>query len=54
MRINRNIQAYDSWRNLNQTNLNLSVNLEKLSSGYHINVAADDPAGLVISEKLRY
>lgn len=53
MRINHNIQAYDSWRNLNQTNLNLSGNLKKLSSGYRINVAADDPAGLAISEKLR-
>ncbi len=53
MRINHNIQAYDSWRNLNQTNLSLSANLKKLSSGYRINSAADDPAGLAISEKLR-
>lgn len=53
MRINHNVLALNAWRNLNQTNDQLSSSLEKLSSGYRINRAADDPAGLVISEKLR-
>lgn len=53
MRITHNVMAMNSWRNLNVNNDNLSKSLEKLSSGYRINRAGDDPAGLVISEKLR-
>jgi len=53
MRINTNIAAYNAFRNLNMTNDNLSKSLEKLSSGYRINRAADDAAGLVISQSLR-
>jgi flagellin len=53
MRINNNIAAYNSYRNLTSTGVNLGKSLEKLSSGYRINRAADDAAGLVISQKLR-
>ena len=53
MRINNNIQAFNSYRNLNNTNDALGKSLEKLSSGLRINRAADDAAGLVISESLR-
>ena len=53
MRINNNIAAYNSYRNLTATGVNLGKSLEKLSSGYRINRAADDAAGLVISQKLR-
>ena len=53
MIINNNIAALNAWRNLSTSNSNLSSSLEKLSSGYRINRGADDPAGLLISEKLR-
>ncbi|RKX31593.1 MAG: hypothetical protein DRP46_03000 [Candidatus Zixiibacteriota bacterium] len=53
LRINNNIAAIDSHRNLTNTTMNLSKSMEKLSSGYRINRAADDPAGLVISEQFR-
>jgi flagellin len=53
MRINQNIAAYNAYRNLNTTGSALSKSLEKLSSGYRINRAADDAAGLVKSESLR-
>src|ERR1700690_628054 len=53
MRINTNIMALDAYRNLNTTNDALSSSLEKLSSGYRINKAADDASGLVISENLK-
>jgi flagellin len=53
MRIFQNIMAMNAHRTLNQTNLSLGKNLEKLSSGLRINRAADDAAGLVISENLR-
>jgi flagellin len=53
MRINQNIAAYNSYRNLNTTSSALSKSLEKLSSGFRINRAADDAAGLVKSESLR-
>ena len=52
MRINTNIMAFNAYRNLNNTNDNLSSSLEKLSSGYRINRAADDASGLVISQNL--
>ena len=51
--INTNIQAINAQRNLNLTNLRMSKSLEKLASGLRINRAADDAAGLAISEKLR-
>jgi len=45
--------ALNAWRQLGLTNDALGKSLEKLSSGYRINRAADDPAGLVLSENLR-
>ena len=51
--INQNIQAFNAYRNLSVTQGDLSKSLEKLSSGYRINRAADDAAGLAISEGLR-
>lgn len=53
LRINQNIQAMNSYRNLSVTDGQMSKSLEKLSSGYRINRAADDAAGLSISEGLR-
>ena len=53
MQIQHNIQAINSGRNLAINNSNLSKNLEKLSSGYRINRAGDDAAGLAISEQMR-
>ena len=53
MRINQNVMANNASRNLSSTNVNLGKNLEKLSSGFRINRAADDAAGLVISQGLR-
>jgi flagellin len=53
MRINQNISALNSYRNLSNTNNVMGKSLEKLSSGFRINRAADDAAGLVISQGLR-
>ncbi|MEW5874830.1 MAG: flagellin [Candidatus Zixiibacteriota bacterium] len=53
LRINHNIAAMDAHRNLVMTTRSLSQSMEKLSSGYRINRASDDPAGLVISEQFR-
>jgi flagellin len=53
MKINHNIQALNAYRNLSQTMNQTSKTLEKLSSGMRINKAADDAAGLAISEKMR-
>ncbi|MCB6201360.1 flagellin [Extibacter muris] len=53
MRIQHNIAALNSYRNLTNNNSAVSKNLEKLSSGYRINRAGDDAAGLAISEKMR-
>ncbi len=53
LRVNNNIAAFNSYRNLQATDKQLNSSLEKLSSGYRINKAADDAAGLVISEGLR-
>ncbi len=53
MVIQHNIPALNAYRQLGINNSNLSGNLEKLSSGYRINRAADDAAGLAISEKMR-
>ncbi|MHA3946294.1 flagellin N-terminal helical domain-containing protein [Cellulomonas bogoriensis] len=51
--INQNIAAVNSYRNLSNTQNDLAKSLEKLSSGFRINRAADDAAGLAISEGLR-
>ena len=53
LRINQNIDAINSYRNLSVTQGQMSKSLEKLSSGFRINRAADDAAGLAISEGLR-
>ena len=53
MRIQHNIAALNTHRNLSANNAAASKNLEKLSSGYKINRAGDDAAGLAISEKMR-
>jgi len=53
LRINHNLAALDAQRNLTTTTQALNASMEKLSSGYRINRAADDPAGLVISEQFR-
>ena len=51
--INQNITAVNAYRNLSNTQNDQSKALEKLSSGFRINRAADDAAGLAISEALR-
>jgi flagellin len=53
MRINQNIAAFNAYRNLSETQNAQNKSLEKLSSGFRINRAADDAAGLVRSENLR-
>ncbi len=53
MRINNNVMAFNANRNLQGSNGRLGKSLEKLSSGFRINRAGDDAAGLVISQKLR-
>jgi flagellin len=53
LRINQNIEAMNAYRNLSVTQGQMSKSLEKLSSGFRINRAADDAAGLAISEGLR-
>jgi Flagellin and related hook-associated proteins len=51
MRINNNISAMNSYRNLTTVNESVDKSMEKLSSGLRINRAGDDAAGLAISEK---
>jgi flagellin-like hook-associated protein FlgL len=53
LRVNNNIAALNAYRNLSVTDGQMSKSLEKLSSGFRINRAADDAAGLAISEGLR-
>ncbi|AYC28948.1 flagellin [Paenisporosarcina cavernae] len=53
MRIQHNISALNTHRNLAANSSQASKNLEKLSSGFRINRAGDDAAGLAISEKMR-
>ena len=53
MRIQHNIMAMNSYRNFTNNTKAVSKNLEKLSSGYRINNAGDDAAGLAVSEKMR-
>ena len=53
LRVNTNVAAINAQRNLMGTKLHLDKSLEKLSSGYRINRAGDDAAGLAISENLK-
>jgi flagellin len=53
LRIQNNVEAFNAHRNLSGTEQQLATSMERLSSGYRINRAADDAAGLAISERLR-
>src|SRR4051812_21325828 len=53
LRIQNNVEAFNAHRNLSGTEARLATSMERLSSGYRINRAADDAAGLAISERLR-
>ena len=53
LRIQNNVEAFNTHRQLSTTSAAASKSMEKLSSGYRINRAADDAAGLAISEKMR-
>src|ERR687884_353142 len=53
LRIQNNVEAFNAHRNLSATEGGLARSMERLSSGYRINRAADDAAGLAISERLR-
>src|SRR3954453_10026383 len=53
LRINTNVEAFNAHRQLLGTSEKLAKAMERLSSGYRINRAADDAAGLAITEKLR-
>src|SRR5919205_1246458 len=53
LRIQNNVEAFNAHRNLSSTEGALGKSMERLSSGYRINRAADDAAGLAISERLR-
>jgi flagellin len=53
LRIQNNVEAFNAHRNLTTVSTNAAKSMEKLSSGYRINRAADDAAGLAISEKMR-
>src|SRR5215218_1185163 len=53
LRIQNNVEAFNAHRNLSTTESGLARSMERLSSGYRINRAADDAAGLAISERLR-
>src|SRR5258708_12594875 len=53
LQINTNVTALDALRNLQNVSNSVSTSIQRLSSGLRINQAADDPAGLIISESLR-
>src|SRR3954466_5336610 len=53
LRIQNNVEAFNAHRNLSNTESKLATSMERLSSRYRINRAADDAAGLAISERLR-
>src|SRR5918997_1766436 len=53
LRIQNNVEAFNAHRNLSHSEGALARSMERLSSGYRINRAADDAAGLAISERLR-
>lgn len=52
-RINTNVSAMVARTNLDRTNTDLATRLQRLSTGLKINRGADDPAGLIVSERLR-
>src|SRR5215212_8482852 len=53
LRIQNNVEAFNAHRNLSAVSGKVTESMERLSSGYRINRAADDAAGLAISEKMR-
>jgi flagellin len=53
MFVNTNVAALNAWRNLENTQTDMTGVLQQLSSGYRINTAADDPAGLAISQQMQ-
>jgi len=53
VRINTNMAALNAWRSMTVNTNSMTKSLEKLSSGYRVNRAADDAAGLAVSEKMR-
>ncbi|QEC46868.1 flagellin FliC [Baekduia soli] len=53
LRITQNVEAFNAYRHLNNTSAQVSKSMARLSSGYRINSAADDAAGLGISEQMR-
>jgi flagellin len=53
LRITHNVEAMNSYNALAKTSANISKSMQRLSSGYRINSAADDAAGLGISESMR-
>ena len=53
LRIQNNVEAFNAHRNLSAVSAKVTESMERLSSGYRINRAADDAAGLSISEKMR-
>src|SRR5688500_9738880 len=53
LRINTNVASINGQRNLRQTNQDMRKAMERLSSGFRINHAGDDAAGLAISENLK-
>jgi flagellin len=53
LRITHNVEAFNAYRNLNNTSTQISKSMARLSSGYRINSASDDAAGLGISEGMR-
>src|SRR3712207_4644638 len=53
LRIQNNVEAFNAHRNLSGTASKAARSMEKLASGYRVNKAADDAAGLAISEKMR-
>jgi len=53
LRINTNIQSQNALRNVSITSDMMGRTIERLASGLRVNRAADDPAGLIISENLR-
>ena len=52
-RVNTNVSAMNALRNLNVTGVRFATSISRLSTGFRINTAADDPAGLIASENFR-
>jgi flagellin len=53
MFVNTNVAALNAWQNLDNTQTQMNNTLQQLSSGYRINTAANDPAGLAISQQMQ-